>query len=146
MRRCPKSVVGICFRVLPWTVWAIWYLRAVHFSWCWSCCFLRVGWLSSSCWCRFPSGVRCTHLLSSILEAMSVLFEFALSGRLSRSRQMLCRVEYYIFCTSPSVGLRRGCGMSLSIRIWIQLALAGFRRVSSLAFPLYFREYFIYVW
>ena len=41
---------------------------------------------------------------------------------------------YYILCTSPSVGLRRGCGISLSIRFSIQLALvAGFRRVFSLA-------------
>ncbi len=30
---------------------------------CWSCSFVCVGGLSSSCWCRFPSGVRCTHLL-----------------------------------------------------------------------------------
>ena len=86
---------------------------------------------------RFLSGVRCTHLLSPVLETRSVLLETALSRMLSRSRRMRCRVGYYIFCTSPSVGLRRGCGLSLSIRFRIQLALvAGFRRVSSVAFSL----------
>ena len=109
----------------------------ILFSWCWSCCFLCVGGLSSSSWCRFPSGVRCTHLLSPVLEARWVLLELALSRKLSRSWRMRCRMGYYILCTSPSVGLRRGCGMSLSIRFWVQLALvAGFRRVSSLAFSL----------
>ena len=44
-----------------------------------------------------------------------VLLVFALSRRLSRSRRMRCRVRYYILCTFPSVGLRRGCGLSLSI-------------------------------
>ena len=63
----PKSVVGICFRVLLWTVWAIWYLPVVHLSWRWTCCFLCVGRLSSSFWCRFPSAVRCTHLLSPVI-------------------------------------------------------------------------------
>ncbi|KAK2186673.1 hypothetical protein NP493_192g03007 [Ridgeia piscesae] len=28
---------------------------------------------------------------------------------------MRCRVGYYILCISPSVDLRRGCGLSLSI-------------------------------
>ena len=99
--------------------------------------FLCVGGLSSSCWYRFPSRVRCTHLLSPVLEARSVLPEFAL-------RRMRCRVEYYILCTSPSVGLRRGCSLSLSICFCIQLTLVdGFRRVSSLAFSLVLFEYFI---
>ena len=57
-----------------------------------------------------------THVLSLVLEARSVLIEFAFSRRLSRSRRMRCRVGYYILCTSPSVGLRRGCGLLLSIR------------------------------
>ena len=77
-----------------------------------SCC---VGGLSSSCWCRFPSGVPCTYLLSPVLETRSLLLEFALSRRLSRSRQMRGRMGYYILCTSPSVGLRRRCGLSLII-------------------------------
>jgi len=89
-----------------------------------------VGWLSSSCWCRFPSGVRCTHLLTPVLKARSVLIEFALS-------RMWWRVGNYIPCTSPSIGIWRGCVLSLSICFWIKLALvAGFRRVSSLAFSL----------
>ena len=129
------SVVGICIRMLPWTARA-WYLHVVHLALCRSCCFLCVGGLSSSCWCKFPSGVRCTHLLSPVLEARSVLLQFTLSRRLSRSRRMRCSVEYYILCTS-SVGLRRGCGLSFSIRFWIKLALeASFRRVSSLGFSL----------
>ena len=70
---------------------------------------------SSSCWYKIPSGVRCTDLLSPVLEARSVLLEFALSRKLSRSRRMRCRVGYYIICTCPSVGLRRGCGLLLSI-------------------------------
>ena len=50
---------------------------------------------------------------------------------------MRSSVGHYILCTYPSVGLRRGCGLSLSFRFRIQLALvAGFRRVSSLAFSL----------
>ena len=93
--------------------------------------------LLSLCRFRFPSEVRCTHLPSYILEARSVLFEFAQNRRLSHSRWMRFREGYYIICTSPSVGLRRGCGLSLSIRVLIQLALvAGFRRVSSLALSL----------
>ena len=64
---------------------------------------------------------------------------FALSRRLSRSRRMRCRVGYYILCTSPSDSLRRGCGLSLSICFWIQLAVVvGFRRVSSLVFSSVF--------
>ncbi|KAK2169682.1 hypothetical protein NP493_1180g00000 [Ridgeia piscesae] len=47
--------------------------------------FFSVGRLSSSCLCRFPAGVRCTHLSSPTLEARSALLEFALSRRLSRS-------------------------------------------------------------
>ena len=98
---------------------------------------VSIFFASSSCMCRFPWGVGGTHLLSPVLEARSVLLEFALSRMLSRSRRMRCRVGYYIIWISPSVGLRRGCGLSLSIRFWIQLALvAGFRRVSSLAFSL----------
>ena len=76
-------------------------------------------------------------LLSPVFEARSVLLEFAMSRKCSRSRRMRCRVGYYILCTSPSVGLRRGCGLSLNVRFLTQLALvAGFRRVSSLAFSL----------
>ena len=56
------------------------------------------------------------HVLSPVLEAMSALLEFALSRRLSRSRRKRCRLGYYSLCTSPSVGLRRGCGLSFSIR------------------------------
>ena len=51
--------------------------------------------LSSSCWCRFPSGVLCTQLLSPVLEVKSVLLEFALSWKLSRSRWMWWRMGYY---------------------------------------------------
>ena len=40
------------------------------------------GGLSFSCWCSFPSGVRCTHFLTPVLEARSVLFEFALNRKL----------------------------------------------------------------
>ena len=48
---------------------------------------------------------------------------------------MRCRKGHYILCTSLSVGLRRGCGLSLSTRFGIQLTLvAGYRRVSSLVF------------
>ena len=60
----------------------------------------------------------------------------------------LKRGHYCMSGTSPSIGLRRGCGLSLSICFGFQLALvAGFRRVSSLAFSLVhpIREYFIYV-
>ena len=64
---------------------------------------------------RFPLRVLCTHLLSPVLEARSVLLEFVLSRMLSRSRRMRCKMGYYILCTSPSVGLRLGCGLSLSI-------------------------------
>ena len=86
--------------------------------------------VSSSCLCRFLSGVRCTHLMYPVLETRSVLLEFALGRKLSRSRRMRRRLGYYIFCTSPSVGLRRGCGLSLSICFRILFALVvGFRRV-----------------
>ena len=61
------------------------------------------------------------HNISPVLEARSVLLEFALNRRLSRSRRIRCREEYFILCTSPSVGLRRGCGLSLSIRFLIQI-------------------------
>ena len=47
-----------------------------------SYCFLCVGGLSLSYWCRYPSGVRWTHLLPPVLEARSVLLEFALSQKL----------------------------------------------------------------
>ena len=47
-----------------------------------SYCFLCVGGLSLSYWCRYPSGVRWTYLLSPVLEARSVLLEFALSQKL----------------------------------------------------------------
>ena len=80
-----------------------------------SCCFLSVGRLSLSCSCRYPPTVRCTHLLSPVLEARPVLLECALSQRFSRSGRMRYRVGYYILCASPSVGLRRGCGLSLSV-------------------------------
>ena len=87
-------------------------------------------------------GVRCTHLLSPVLETRSVLLVLALFRSLSRRRRMRCRVGYgsashwyYILLTSPSVGLRRARGLSSSICFLIQLALAsGFSRVSSLAF------------
>ena len=70
--------------------------------------------------------------------------EFALSRKLSRSRRIRCRVGCYILCTSPWVGLCRGCGQSLRIWFSIQLSLvAGFRRVSSLAFSFVLPEYFI---
>ena len=49
-----------------------------------------------SCWCRFHSGVRCTHLLSPVLEARSVLLERAESRRLSRSRRMQSGILYYL--------------------------------------------------
>ena len=109
---------------------------------CWSYCFLCVGGPSLSYWCiGCPLGVHCTHLLSPVLEARSVLVELALSQRLSCSWQMRCKVGYYILCTSPSVGVRRGCGLSLSTSIcfWIQLTgtlVAGFCWVSSLIFSL----------
>ena len=74
-----------------------------------------VAGLSTSCWCTFPSGVRRTHLQSAVLEARSVLLEIVLSRKLSRSGRMRCRVGYYIICTSPLVGLRCGCGLSLNI-------------------------------
>ena len=93
------------------------------------CCFLCVGGLSSSCWCRFPSRVRCTHLLSPVPEAKSVLFEFALSRRLSRSRRTRCKVGWLQLVYNVDVVCR-----------WvsaIQVALvACFRQVSSLAFSL----------
>ena len=69
-----------------------------------------------------------------VLKARSVLLLFALSRRLSRSRLMLCRVGYYIICTSHSVRLRRGCGLSLSMFLNLSCLVAGFCRVSSLAF------------
>ena len=50
-----------------------------------------------------------------VLEARSVLLEFALSQRLSRIRRMRYRVGYYILRSSPSVGLWRGGGLSFSI-------------------------------
>ena len=54
---------------------------------------------------------------SPVLEArsISILLEISLSGRLSRSRRMRCRVGYYILCTSRSGGLQRGSDMSLNI-------------------------------
>ena len=60
-----KSVFGICFRLN--------YRRQPgrYGVWCWSCCFLCVGGLSSSCLCCCLLGVRCTHLLSPVLEPMS---------------------------------------------------------------------------
>ena len=80
--------------------------------------------VSSSYWCRFPSGVRCPHLLSPVLEARSVLLEFALSRWFSR-RRMRCRVEYYILCISPSVGLRLGCGLSFfPFHLYVQFDVA----------------------
>ena len=100
----------------------------VHLFWCWSCCFLYVGGLSSSCWCRFPSSIPFSW------SEVSTAWVYT-ESKVSRSRRMRCRVRYYILSTSPSVGIRRECGMSLSF--WIQLALVtGFRRVSSLAFSL----------
>ena len=75
--------------------------------------------------CRFPSRVRCIHLLSLVLEARSVLLEFALSRKLSRSRRKRCRVGNYIIGISPSVGLRHGCGLywisgsELSLLSWL---------------------------
>ena len=39
-------------------------------SQCLSCSFLCVGGLPSSCWCRFPSGVRCTHLLFPVYTSL----------------------------------------------------------------------------
>ena len=50
-----------------------------------------------------------------VLDPRSVLLEFALSRMLSRGRRMQCRVGYYILGTSPSMGLRRGFGLSLYI-------------------------------
>ena len=66
--------------------------------------------------CRRAVGVDVSGvILFPVLEARSILLEFALSLRLSRSRRMRYRVGYYFLCTSPSVGLRRGCGLSLSV-------------------------------
>ena len=127
-----KSLVGICIRVLPWTARATWYLPVVLLSWCWACCFLCVGGLSSSCLCIFPSGVRCTHLLSPVLEARSVLPEFALSRMFSRSRRMRSRMEYYIIiCISPSVRLRY-----VKYPLLNPACSRGLRRLCSLAFSL----------
>ena len=50
-----------------------------------------------------------------VLEVSSVLLEFSLGRRLSRSRRLRCIVGYYIRCTSRSGGLRHGFGLSLSI-------------------------------
>ena len=112
-----KSVAGICFRVLPWTAWAVWYLPVVLLSWCWYCCFLSVGGLSQSCWYRFPSGVRCTHLLPPVLEARSVLLEFALIRRLSHIRRMRCRVGYY---ESSLFSFRRMSSLTISLVLsWV---------------------------
>ena len=67
-----------------------------------------------------------------VIEARSVPLELALSRNFSRRRHD-AGVGYYILCTSLSVGLRRGCGMSLSICFRVQLALAaGFHRLSSI--------------
>ena len=55
------------------------------------CCFLCGCGLSTGSWCRFPSGVRCAHLLSPVI---------AKGGRLFRSRRMRCRLGYYIICAS----------------------------------------------
>ena len=99
----PKSVVGICFRVsvavnsLDDMVSSC---RTPLLMLILNCCFLCVCGLSSSCWCRLPSRVRCTHLLFPVLEARSSLLEFALSGRITHSQRMRCRVGYYILCTS----------------------------------------------
>ena len=133
------SVAGICFRMLPYTRLGdmVSPCRTPPLMLILLLSLCRWTVVELICWCIYPSVVRCTHLLSPVLEARSVLLEFALNRRLSRSRRIRCRVGYHIMCSSPSVGLRRGCGLSLSSRFWIQLALvAGFRRVSSLAFSL----------
>ena len=57
-----------------------------------SCSILRVGILSSCCWCRFPSGVQCTHILFPVLEARSALLEFSLIRKLSHSLRTRCNV------------------------------------------------------
>ena len=59
---------------------------------------------------------RCTHLLSPVLEARSVLLEFALNQTLSRNQRMRCMVFCFLHFSFSSDGLRRGCGLSLSIR------------------------------
>ena len=104
-----------------------------------SYCFLCVGGLSLSYWCRYPLGVRWTHLLSPVLEARLVLLEFALS-----QKKFVIVDEYdtewdIIFSALLLQLIYYMDVVCQSICFWIQLALvAGFRQVSSLAFLLVF--------